>query len=313
MCETACCRRKFVLEFFGESYDPAKPHGITTVTSPIKSKQQQQSKQSNVKATLKLSKPNTTLAPSTPPKKTSNQPSKSGVIEIIPQIKGVEYVETCCDYCANPKKKAEEINNASFTYNPRSGGGGGGLGTKMADEFIASASEFDDAIEEFHDDDYDEFDGLDMEEARRSEERDQNSFINRYRKQMGITDNSMITRSSHTLTKTKPTPQQVELKRKRMEDSIDNVLDALEQEEKKQKRSYKSKSSLLPSKSSSSNNFDLSNSGASGSGSGGGSGFVKASTLLPTTSSYRSSEMSNRSKTTTNRPKSNLERFMSKK
>jgi len=278
------------------------------MTSPVK-KSKQSIAPSNSKATLKFnSKPsNTSSAPSTPTKNSKNS-TASGTIQIVPQIKGVEYVETCCDYCANPKKKAEEINNASYTYQPQSRSGG--LGTKMADDFILSASEFDDAIEEFHDDDLDEFDGVEMEELRRSEERDQNSFINRYRKQMGITNNSMITKSSHTLTKTKPTPQQTEHKRKRLEDNIDNLFDALEKEEKKQKRystntsTSNRKSSLLPSKSSV-GGIDLSTTV-------GGGGFVKASTLLSTSSSYRSSEMNNRSKTTNTKPKSTLDRFRNK-
>ncbi|KAG2378993.1 hypothetical protein C9374_007631 [Naegleria lovaniensis] len=308
-CETGCCRRKFILEYFGESYDPLKPRALTTVQSPVK---QQKTSGNTVKQPLKFtSSSNDSRTPSTPPRggaASSSSTTSANQVE-VQQIKGVEYCDKCCDYCANPKKKLEEITNATYTYS--SSGSRSGLGTRMADDFIMSASSVcDDFIEEYNSDDLDEFDGSEMEAARQDRDR--------YRQQKGITNNSLITKNSSS--KTKPTSgggifksaadiQQE--KRKRMEDSIEDVLDALEREESRERKFSKPSSAprhstLLPSRSA--GGSSLTSSSAMN------SGFVKASSLVTSSNSssgYRSAEMASRQKTKSKG--GNLERFLSKK
>nr|CAG4709100.1 unnamed protein product [Naegleria fowleri] len=325
LCETGCCRRKFILEYFGESYDPLKPRALTTVQSPVK---QKTANSTTIKKPLKFSSTDSrTGIPSTPPRNVVSSASSSSVITSssttnsdqdieVQQIKGVEYVDKCCDYCANPKKKLEEITNATYTY--PSTGSRSGLGTRMADDFIMFASAYgDDLIEEYNSDDLDEFDGSEMEAARREQ-----SDRDRYRKQMGITNNSLITKNSKSTTGGifKSAAEIQQEKRKRMEDSIEDVLDALEREEIRERKFSKSSSaprhsSLLPSSSSrgSSNGGSRvsSSSALSSSTTSLNSGFAKASSLVTTSNSgYRSAEMASRQKT---KSKGNLERFLTKK
>lgn len=283
LCETPCCRRKFILEFFGESYDPSKPQAATTVTSPIKKAVATASSKQPLKFAGSSSKPQSSI-PSTPPRSKA-----SSSIEVIHQIKGVEFVDKCCDYCANPKKTTEEIKNATYTYSS------GGLGSRLADDFISSSGEF--MNEDFYSGVDDEYDGNDMAEFRREEEEDEDSFSNRFKKsRKGITNNSSITKSkpsSSSVSKSTNTEQAKDIKRKRMEDNIEDVLDALEKEESRSRKFSKPTSSSSSSLSQ--------------------PGFVKASTLVTTTQKYRADDGPRKRTTTAPKTLSNLERFVNRK
>ncbi|KAL9652273.1 hypothetical protein ABK040_011933 [Willaertia magna] len=224
LCETPICRRKFILSFFGEKYE-GKPSNQ---------------------------------------KKVGNS-----------KIRVEEIAEKCCDYCIDPKGRTEIIKNATYTYGRGSVGG-----TTKSDELMLSLNDLvNDDIEEY--DDVDEFDGDELIQFRQEEERNKDSFLNQLRKQRGITNSSLITRKqpinvskgninqliggssgvfkssvqknamlgNSNLTEEKK-KQQEELKRKRMEDKIDNLFEALENEERRDRKFVKptssKPSSLLP-------------------------------------------------------------------